>query len=213
MRIKPLSLAVLLSCSLTFAVQASQDEIPLLDNAQSAQLIRSTYEQELFTLPAFKEGHFGLRMYRQTLDEKYHAAVWTDMAQVASRLNRFANEVVEPEDIILYSSQRLTAYQEKESERGQRRYTVTKHHPEYLYLGMDLLGAMARANEYGLKHKQDKTLRKILRRYDFSRYVTDKEMIEAWAAQLANQVYCFASLVSKMWSRNLLKPFAIPTRR
>lgn len=118
MRIKPLSLAVLLYCSLTFAVQASQEEIPLLDNAQSAQLIRSTYEQELFTLPAFKEGHFGLRMYRQTLDEKYLAAVWTDMAQVASRLNRFANEVVEPEDIILYSSQRLTAYQEKKVSEG-----------------------------------------------------------------------------------------------
>ncbi|EOX4951954.1 DUF3541 domain-containing protein [Vibrio alginolyticus] len=194
MRIKPLSLAVLLSCSLTFAAQASQEEVPLLDNTQSAQLIRSTYEQELFTFPAFKEGHFGLRMYRQTLDEKYHAAIWTDMAQVASRLNQFANEVVEPEDIILYSSQRLTTYQEKETERGQRRYTVTKHHPEYLYLGVDLLGAMARANEYGLKHKQDKTLRKIIRRYDFSRYVTDKEMIEAWAAQLANQVYWLRQL-------------------
>ena len=119
MRIKPLSLAVLLSCSLTFAAQASQEDVPLLDNTQSAQLIRSTYEQELFTFPAFKEGHFGLRMYRQTLDEKYHAAIWTDMAQVASRLNQFANEVVEPEDIILYSSQRLTTYQEKETERGQ----------------------------------------------------------------------------------------------
>ncbi|NMS24867.1 DUF3541 domain-containing protein, partial [Vibrio parahaemolyticus] len=83
---------------------------------------------------------------------------------------------------------------EKETERGQRRYTVTKHHPEYLYLGVDLLGAMARANEYGLKHKQDKTLRKIIRRYDFSRYVTDKEMIEAWAAQLANQVYWLRQL-------------------
>ncbi len=35
------------------------------------------------------------------------------MAQVASRLNRFANDVVKPEDIILYSSERLTRYQEK----------------------------------------------------------------------------------------------------
>ncbi|MCV5342002.1 DUF3541 domain-containing protein, partial [Escherichia coli] len=71
---------------------------------------------------------------------------------------------------------------------------VTKHHPEYLYLGVDLLGAMARADEYGLKHQQDKTLREIIRRYDFTRYATDKEMIEAWAAQLANQVYWLRQL-------------------
>ncbi len=53
---------------------------------------------------------------------------------------------------------------------------------------------MARADEYGLKHQQDKTLREIIRRYDFTRYATDKEMIEAWAAQLANQVYWLRQL-------------------
>ncbi len=100
MRIKPISLAVLLSCSLILNVQASQEEVPALNYSQSAQLIRDTYERELFTLPPFKEGHFGLRMFRQTLDEKYYATIWTDMAQVASRLNRFANDVVKPEDII-----------------------------------------------------------------------------------------------------------------
>ncbi|EGU31585.1 hypothetical protein VII00023_02399, partial [Vibrio ichthyoenteri ATCC 700023] len=48
---------------------------------QSADLIRQTYEQQLFTLPAFKEGHYGLRMYRQTLDAKYSAAIWSDLAR------------------------------------------------------------------------------------------------------------------------------------
>ena len=67
MRIKPLSLAVLLSCSLAFQVQAAQ-ESPVLTYSQSAQLIKDTYESRLYTLPAFREGHFGLRMYRQTLD-------------------------------------------------------------------------------------------------------------------------------------------------
>ncbi|MCV5927502.1 DUF3541 domain-containing protein, partial [Escherichia coli] len=42
--------------------------------------------------------------------------------------------------------------------------------------------------------QQDKTLREIIRRYDFTRYATDKEMIEAWAAQLANQVYWLRQL-------------------
>ncbi|MDV6252212.1 DUF3541 domain-containing protein [Vibrio sp. EA2] len=194
MRIKPISLALLLSCALIFQTQASEVESPALSYSQSAQLIRDTYERKLFTLPPFKEGHFGLRMYRQTQDQKYLAAIWTDMAQVASRLNRLSDEVVKPEEIILYASQRLTRYQKKDDERGQLRYTVTKHHPEYLYLGIDLLGAMARADEYGLKHQNDETLREVLRRYDFTRYATDPEMIEAWAAQLANQVYWLRQL-------------------
>nr|WP_319534687.1 DUF3541 domain-containing protein [uncultured Vibrio sp.] len=194
MRIKPISLAFLLSFSLIFHAQASEAKSPPLSYSQSAQLLRDTYERELFTLPPFKEGHFGLRMYRQTQDQRYLAAIWTDMAQVASRLNRLSNEVVEPEAIILYASQRLTQYQKKDDERGQLRYTVTKHHPEYLYLGIDLLGAMARADEYGLKHQNDETLRGVLRRYDFTRYATDPEMIEAWAAQLANQVYWLRQL-------------------
>ncbi|WP_423840890.1 DUF3541 domain-containing protein [Vibrio mytili] len=194
MQIKPLSLAVLLSCSLALNVHAAQNETSSLSYSQSAQLIKETYERELFTFSAFKEGHFGLRMYRQTLDDQYLAAIWTDMAQVASRLNYIANEVVTPEDVVLYSSQRLAQYQNKDDERSQRRYTVTKHHPEYLYLGIDLLGAMARADEYGLKHKNDKTLRSVIQRYDFTRYATDREMIEAWAAQLANQVYWLRQL-------------------
>lgn len=207
MRIKPLSLAVLLSYSLIFNAQATQVESPPLGYSQSAQLVRDTYERELFTLPPFKEGHFGLRMYRQTLDQKYLPTIWTDMAQVASRLNRFANEVVKPEDIVLYSSQQLAKYQNKDDQRGQLRYTVTKHHPEYLYLGVDLLGAMARADEYGLRHKNDAVLREIIRRYDFTRYATNPAMIEAWAAQLANQVYWLRQLGEQDVVNEFIKAF------
>ncbi|TFH93262.1 DUF3541 domain-containing protein [Vibrio ouci] len=160
----------------------------------SADIIRDTYESQLYTLPAFKEGHYGLRMYRQTLDPKYSAAVWSDMARVASRLNKFAEEVHTPEQILLYSEKRVSSYSDDTDERSVRRYTVTKHMPEYLYLGVDLLGSMARANEYGLKHKEDEKLRQVIRRYDFEKYATDPEMIRAWAAQLANQVFWLRQL-------------------
>lgn len=161
---------------------------------QSADLIRTTYESQLYTLPAFKESHYGLRMYRQTLDDKYAAAVWSDMARVASKLNRLSNDVHTMEQIVLYSKQRVASYIDDSDERSTRRYNVTQHMPEYLYLGVDLLGSMARANEYGLEHKNDAKLREIIRRYDFLRYVTNEDMIKAWAAQLANQVYWLRQL-------------------
>lgn len=161
---------------------------------QSADLIRTTYESQLYTLPAFKEGHYGLRMYRQTLDDKYSAAVWSDMARVASKLSRLSNDAHTMEQIVLYSEKRVASYVGDSDERSVRRYNITKHMPEYLYLGVDLLGSMARANEYGLEHKNDAKLREIIRRYDFSRYVTNEDMVKAWAAQLANQVYWLRQL-------------------
>ncbi|MDN3629530.1 DUF3541 domain-containing protein [Vibrio lentus] len=161
---------------------------------QSADLIRTTYESQLYTLAAFKEGHYGLRMYRQTLDDKYSAAVWSDMARVASKLSGLSNDVQTMEQIVLYSEKRVASYVGDNDERSVRRYNITKHMPEYLYLGVDLLGSMARANEYGLEHKNDAKLREIIRRYDFSRYVTNEDMVKAWAAQLANQVYWLRQL-------------------
>ncbi|MFS1891066.1 DUF3541 domain-containing protein [Vibrio lentus] len=177
-------------------VQSQADDLYSQEQSfkQSADLIRTTYESQLYTLAAFKEGHYGLRMYRQTLDDKYSAAVWSDMARVASKLSGLSNGVQTMEQIVLYSEKRVASYVGDNDERSVRRYNITKHMPEYLYLGVDLLGSMARANEYGLEHKNDAKLREIIRRYDFSRYVTNEDMVKAWAAQLANQVYWLRQL-------------------
>ncbi len=187
----PIILLTMTVCLPSFANPVSKNT---LTYEESAQQIKTTYEQVLYTLPAFKAGHYGLRMYRQTLDSKYSAAIWSDMARVASKLNQFAHQVHTPEEIILYSENRLLSYADETDERSVRRYNITKHHPEYLYLGVDLLGSMARADEYGLKHPGDEKLREILRRYDFKVYVTNESMITAWAAQLANQVYWLRQL-------------------
>lgn len=208
MKLKTITLCTLLSASVavhaqenvqaTTAVniQSQADSLNSQEQSfkQSADLIRTTYESQLYTLPAFKEGHYGLRMYRQTLDDKYSAAVWSDMARVASKLSTLSNDVQTMEQIVLYSEKRVASYIGDNDERSVRRYNITKHMPEYLYLGVDLLGSMARANEYGLEHKNDAKLREIIRRYDFSRYVTNQDMVKAWAAQLANQVYWLRQL-------------------
>jgi len=175
-------------------VAVARDGVGGHEYRQSAALIRQTYEQQLFSLPAFKAGHYGLRMYRQTMDPKYAAAVWCDLARVASRLNRFAAEVHTPGQIERYCRQRLARYARVGGERGQLRYAEVKDSPEYLFLGVDLIGSMGRAHEYGLRHQQDATLREVIRRYDFKRYATDHGMIRAWAAQLANQVYWLRQL-------------------
>jgi len=170
---------------------------------QDAQQIKTTFEKQLFTLPPFTAGHYGLRMCRQTLDNKYAMVIWSDMARIASRLNYLSNEVWEPAQIQQYADKRIQSYADSSKKRSLLRYQATKEMPEYLYLGIDLLGSMARANEYGLKHKNDAQLREILRRYDFTKYVSDEKMIKAWAAQLANQVYWLRQL----GEQDVVEPF------
>jgi len=186
--------ATALLCALSFSVVADDDLPSSSSFSQSAEVIKHTYESQLYTLSAFKEGHYGLRMYRQTLDPKYKAAIWSDLARVASNLNKIAAETYTDEQIHAYAINRLSGYLDERDERSLRRFNATIKMPEYVFLGVSLLGSMARANEYGLKHKQDEKLRQIIKRHDFTPYVTNPEMIKAWAAQLANQVFWLKQL-------------------
>ncbi|MGF1764025.1 DUF3541 domain-containing protein [Aliivibrio kagoshimensis] len=179
----------------------------VLSFERDADEIKQTYEPQLYTFSAFKRGHYGLRMYRQTQELKYKGAVWSDLARVASRLNEITTELYEPEAIKAYSEKRIEGYENSDAVRRQLRYEATVEQPEYLFLGIDLLGSMARADEYGLKHREDDKLRAIIRRYDFSKYATDPEMIEAWAAQLANQVYWLKQLGEQDVTEEFIEAF------
>lgn len=196
-----LSIAMLLFAVMarhTIAETVNGLEHNRLDNQQQlAALIRNTFETQIYALRASKYGHYGLRMFRQTRDLKYKNAVWADLARVASKLNKIAATAHTPEQIAVYSATRLANYKNSLTANGVRkklRYNTTQAMPEYFYLGVDLIGAMARANEYGLQHREDKKLRTIIRRYDFRKYSENKPMIRAWAAQLANQVYWLRQL-------------------
>ena len=174
----------------------------------SAEQIRQTYEPQLFTLPNSRVAHWGLRMYRQTLNVRYRATIGNDLARIASRLNYFAAEVNTVEQVESYAQVRLGSYQGSRNTRAQRRFRATQTMPEYLYV-IALLGAMARAEEYGLKHRDDQKLREALRRYDFAAYATNPKMIKAWAAQMANQVYW----LQQLGEQDVVEPFVAAFRR
>lgn len=197
----------LIACSfLVSANELSTTELaePIVQSQQPSQLdekyieisgnILSNYKSHYFLLNTYSQGHFSLRLYRQTMDPLYKNGVVTDLYRIADQLNSFANDIDTPEKIFLYSQKHLANYKQKQDIRSQVRYEATKNKPEYFYLGLNLISSMARANEYGLKHVQDEKLRAIINSYDFSKFVTDKKMIRAWAAQLANQVYWLKQL-------------------
>ncbi|WP_062268390.1 DUF3541 domain-containing protein [Endozoicomonas arenosclerae] len=176
-----------------------------------ADLIRNTYEPRLYTLSPFKMAHYGLRMYRQSPDPRFKSALWVDTARVASQLSKAAHELYTDEQIEAYTKAISENYQDTDPDREVLRRAALKKRPEYVYLAVGLLGAMARADEYGLKHVNDKKLHEILKRYDFNLYVTDPQMIEAWAGQMANHVYWLKQLgeqdVTEAFSRSFRETY------
>ncbi|WP_153448773.1 DUF3541 domain-containing protein [Vibrio algicola] len=172
----------------------AQDQVTQNTYREDAQIIQHTFETQLYTLSATTAGHYGLRLFRQTLDPKYSAAVWSDLARVTSTLSYIADNIETPEQVKAYGVEQLKAYKKIQKPRTQMRYTITSRMPEYMLIGNDLLSTMARANEYGLKHKDDAKLKKLLQEFDFTPMATDHDMIRAWAAQQANQVYWLRQL-------------------
>lgn len=192
-----------------FQAIAGTQETPQLTFKQSAEMIRHTYESQFFTLETAQQNHYGLCMYRQTLDAKrYATSIENEWKNTASTLNYFADHVHTPEQIVLYAQHQLAPIRERQDERSQRRYNVTKNTPEYLYLG-PLITAIAHIDEYGLEHRKNHKLRNVLRRYDFNKYATSKPMIEAWGPQLATQVFGLRDL----GEQNVVQAFILHFRR
>ena len=143
---------------------------------EDSQIIQYTFENQLYTLNATTAGHYGLRLFRQTLDPKYSAAVWSDLARVTSTLSYIADNIKTPEQVKDYGLEQLKSYKNKDGERTQLRYKITKKYPEYMLIGNDLLSTMARANEYGLKHKDDETFNRNIYGYIFMNMPTTNHL-------------------------------------
>ncbi|MEI8608851.1 DUF3541 domain-containing protein [Enterovibrio sp. Hal110] len=192
-----LVMTALPACSLTPQYHADSTafgSVVQMAEINDAREIRDIYDRQLGELSPYQLGHYGLRMYRQTQDDYYKGAVWTDMARVASRLNAYAADIDSQADVERLGKVRLSHYGSGDSERDALRQKAGTGREEYLVLGAGLISSMARANEYGLAHIEDEKLREVLGWYDFSVYVSNPEMIRAWAAQLANQVYWLKQL-------------------
>ena len=167
---------------------------PELGFADTAARLRATLEQGLFTLSPYRMGHYGLRLIRQSGDARYGSLIWVDMAHWASALSHLAAETDTPAALHALAQQRLAVYAAREGARSRRRLAAVQDRPAYLVLGSRLLPALTRIDAYGLRHRDDAHLRRLLRELDWADAVTDPAMIEHWAAPLANTVFSLRQL-------------------
>ena len=183
-----ISLTTVLSFNVATQSVANQNEI-INENQRHAHQIKNVFDASAFYLPPYKFGHYGLRLFRQKQESRYKTAIEVDMLMKANTLNEIAHELTNQTAIETYLDKSLTIYKKNMTPVKKQKIIAMDEYPEYLFLGLGLLPALARIDDYGLKHQYDHRLRTLLNQYDFSEYVTDPEMLNSWAAQLANQVY------------------------
>lgn len=151
--------------------------------------IRQNFESRLYELPPRIQGHYGLRLYRTSGDQRYINAVLYDYYAIVDRINAILPNLGD-RDYIAKQAQTLTS-EISNGKRGRARRKSLLKYPEFIFYA-EALGYAARLDEFGIAVPAAVT--NALANYDFQTALTDKVMIEAWAAKLANYAYWLRQL-------------------
>ncbi|QYJ91728.1 DUF3541 domain-containing protein [Shewanella halotolerans] len=151
------------------------------------QAIQQNLEDNLYQLPPRVQGHYGIRLYRMTGDDKYANAALVDLYAVTESQAFYACQLDKP-GFIQQEAQAAIDVLGK-GPRAKARKKALAPFPEFLFYTDVLLRFSSRIDEFGLQGPCHDKLVKALKATDLKRGLTDKAMIEAWAAQLVNYVY------------------------
>ncbi|MDO6679911.1 DUF3541 domain-containing protein [Shewanella sp. 4_MG-2023] len=179
-----ISFSLLLTCASSFAETRDNHQ---LTHQQVRSAIQLNLEQNMYSLPPRIQGHYGLRMYRMTGDEKYANAALIDLITITERQNYFACNMDKPNFIKDEAEQAISVL--GKGPRAKARKKALKPFPEFIFYSDILLRYASRTDELGFMGPCHEQMIKGLKAYDLTPALTDPKMITSWAAQLVNYVY------------------------
>lgn len=184
MNFNKLLMGAALGCALISPLTqaATQAEIDRVYNA-----IKDNLETNLYTLPPRVQGHYGIRMYRMTGDEKYANAALVDLYAVTESQSFYACNLDKPGFIDTASEEAIEVL--GKGPRAKARKKALEDIPEFLFFTDVLLRFGSRIDEFGLEGPCNDKMIAAIKSRDLKRGLTAPDMIESWAAQLANYVY------------------------
>ncbi|MGI2261583.1 DUF3541 domain-containing protein [Shewanella sp. GXUN23E] len=154
---------------------------------QVATLIQQNLEDHLYQLPPRVQGHYGIRLFRMTGDDKYANSALVDLYAVTNAQSWYACQLDDPGFVQQAS---LDAISELgKGPRAKARKKALQPFPEFLFYTDVLLRYGSRIDEFGLTGPCHDKMIKALKKQDLKTGLTDRAMIESWAAQLINYVY------------------------
>ncbi|WP_144207315.1 DUF3541 domain-containing protein [Shewanella donghaensis] len=186
------SLTCLASFTLLFAsastlAETKEDKGHQLSHQQVRSAIQVNLEQNLYSLPPRIQGHYGIRMYRMTGDDKYANAALVDLITITERQNYFACNM-DKENFIEDQSAKAISVLGK-GPRAKARKKALKPFPEFIFYSDILLRYASRTDEFGFMGPCHEQMVQGLKAYDLAPALTDPTMITSWAAQLVNYAY------------------------
>ncbi|MGZ9898415.1 DUF3541 domain-containing protein [Shewanella gaetbuli] len=181
------ALATVLFSSSTFAKEAYVKPKHDLTGAQVYQQIKTHLETNLYSLPPRVQGHYAIRQFRMTGDEKYAQGALIDLLTIAERQAYYACNLDKPNFIETESA--LAASKLGKGPRAKARKKAVAKYPKFMLYSESLLRYSSRIDEFGFTGPCHDLMMSKLTVHNFEPAFTDPEMIKAWAAQLINHVF------------------------
>ncbi len=173
--------------------------------------IRDHYETVLPSLPADKQRHYALRLYRLTGDDAYLAPIRDEVLAILPRWQKAMQALDDAGQRQALASQIVDDYRD-DTPKYQRRKALLRRSGE-LPFAKQLLYRVNQLEELHLAGEppfQD-TGRALayLRGFDFQSFVLDPEVIKVYSAQTANLVY----YLYRLGLQDLREPYQQAFRR
>ena len=183
-------------------------QIQAVDSVKEYQMaaakIKLKYENNAYKLSPSKAGHMAMRLWRNYNDDSYKYLLLQGINKAATSLDKLVEIGLDSLSLSNYVRKSNDSYNANTTKKRLRRETF-KDYPEYRLICTKILRHVARLHELGLQHKDHFQFLELLNQYDFEKVFTDEQMIRAWGAQLANQVYWLNDLGLGDWRRSFAK--------
>lgn len=182
-----LFLSASLLSSVVLAKQPTEDIAHQLTAEQVYQGIKTTLETNLYSLPPRVQGHYAIRQYRMTGENKYANGSLIDLLTITERQAYYACNLDKPG--FIKTESQIEVNKLKPGIRGDARKLAIAPYPEFMLYSNVLLRYASRIDEFGFTGPCNDLLITTLKKVDLTPALTDKQMIKAWAAQLINYVF------------------------
>ncbi|GGB48910.1 DUF3541 domain-containing protein [Shewanella inventionis] len=182
---------LLLSASLLSSVAIAKEAVEKhshnLTAEQVYQGIKTNLESNLYSLPPRVQGHYAIRQYRMTGENKYANGSLIDLLTIAEQQAYYYCNIDKPGFIKTESQKEVAKI--KPGIRGDARKLALAPYPEFMFYSDILLRFGSRVDEFGFTGPCHDLMLNTLKNVDLQPALTDKNMIKAWAAQLINYVF------------------------
>ncbi|MEH6464753.1 MAG: DUF3541 domain-containing protein [Shewanella psychromarinicola] len=182
-----LLLSATLFSSVVFATKPVEKVAHNLTAEQVYHGIKANLETNLYSLPPRVQGHYAIRQFRMTGETKYANGSLIDLLTIAERQAYYSCNLDKPG--FIKSESKIAVDKLGNGPRGQARKKAIAPYPNFMLYSNVLLRYASRVDEFGFTGPCHDLMIKTLKKANLAPALTDKQMIQAWAAQLINYVY------------------------